>query len=108
MINWLLLLLAGLMEIGWIYSLKLTDGFTKIIPLIFYGFFGFTSAFLLSKSIRTIPLGVAYSIWMGIGIIGTVLVENTIQQKNYNSYTYLFIAVIIAGIIGLKITNPSN
>ena len=107
MIQWLFLLIAGIMEIGWVISLKMTQGFTKIIPLIFYAFFGFTSAFFLSKSLKTIPLGVAYSIWMGIGIIGTVTAENTMQSKSYNPATYLFILVILGGVIGLKLTTSN-
>ncbi|MBI9071301.1 MAG: QacE family quaternary ammonium compound efflux SMR transporter [Melioribacteraceae bacterium] len=108
MLNWIYLLIAGIMEIGWVVSLKMTEGFTKFIPLLFYAFFGFTSAFFLSKSIRTIPLGVAYSIWMGIGIIGTIIAENSIQNKTYNPATYFFILIIISGIIGLKLTTQTN
>lgn len=107
MINWLFLLIAGIMEIGWVISLKMTEGFTKIIPLLFYAFFGFTSAFFLSKSLKTIPLGVAYSIWMSIGIIGTVIAENALHHKSYNPTTYLFILVILGGVIGLKITTSN-
>ncbi|MCF8243026.1 MAG: multidrug efflux SMR transporter [Melioribacteraceae bacterium] len=106
--NWLILLLAGLLEIGWVISLKLTDGFTKVIPMIFYGFFGLTSAFFFSKALKSLPMGVAYAVWMGVAIIGTTIAENVMNQKPYDFPKVFFMLLIITGIMGLKIFSNSQ
>ncbi|NWF89857.1 MAG: QacE family quaternary ammonium compound efflux SMR transporter [Ignavibacteriaceae bacterium] len=102
--NWLYLLLAGIMEIGWLISLKYTEGFTKIIPLIFYAIFGFTNAYLFSLSLKAIPMAIAYTIWMGIAIIGITITEIFIFNKEYDLMKLIFMMLIITGIIGLRIT----
>ncbi|GJQ61230.1 MAG: multidrug transporter [Melioribacteraceae bacterium] len=108
--HWILLILAGFLEVGWIISLKYTEGFTKLVPLIFYAFFGFTTAYSLSVAIRTIPLGMAYSIWMGIAVIGTTIAEQYIsgQSSNINLGRIFFMLLIIAGITGLKLSGGSE
>ena len=102
--NWIYLLLAGIMEIGWILSLKYTEGFTKVVPLIFYAIFGFTNAYLFSLSLKAIPMAIAYTIWMGIAIIGITLTEIVIFNKDYDLLKLIFILLIITGILGLRIT----
>lgn len=106
--NWMYLLLAGIMEVGWIISLKYTDGFTKIIPMIFYGIFGFTNAYLFSLSLKSIPMAIAYSIWMGIAIIGITLTEIVVFNRDYDVLKFIFMLMIICGILGLKMTFKSN
>ena len=105
--NWLQLLIASVMEIGWVISLKQTQGFTKIIPMLFYAFFGFTSAYFFSQALKSIPLAVAYSIWMAIAVIGTFLSEIIVQNKPVNWTNLLFIMLIIAGVVGLKLSQGS-
>ncbi|MBN2571021.1 MAG: multidrug efflux SMR transporter [Ignavibacteriales bacterium] len=105
---WIYLLIASIFEIIWAISLKYTKGFTKIVPIIFYAISGLFSAFFLSKSLKNIPLGVAYSIWMGIGIMGAVFYDNIVFQKNVNPLIYFFIFLIIIGIVGLRIITNSN
>jgi quaternary ammonium compound-resistance protein SugE len=100
--NWIALIIAGVMEIGWVISLKHTQGFTKIIPMIFYAFFGFTSAFFFSQSLKTIPMGVAYAIWMGIAIIGITVAEVFMYGNKYDLLKAFFMLLIAAGIMGLK------
>ncbi len=107
--NWLMLIVAGIMEIGWVISLKQTQGFTKVIPMLFYAFFGFTSAYFFSQSLKSFPMGVAYAIWMGIAIIGITIAESVMYDKNYDLLKLFFMFLIAAGIIGLKmITNTQN
>ena len=96
------------MEIGWVISLKYTDGFTKFIPILFYAFFGITSAYFFSHSLKSIPLGVAYSIWMGIAVLGTVIYEVVVFQKSYTGMKSFFIILILLGIIGLKLVTKTE
>lgn len=100
--HWFYLLLAGLLEVGWIYSLKFTDGFTRIIPLIFYAVFGFFSALFLSKALRNIDVGTAYAVWMGIAIIGITTTGIVFLKESYTTLKLVFILMIAIGIAGLK------
>ncbi|NLT51281.1 MAG: QacE family quaternary ammonium compound efflux SMR transporter [Ignavibacteria bacterium] len=106
--NWLYLLIASVLEIGWVISLKYTEGFTKFVPILFYAFFGFFSAFFFSNSLKTIPLGIAYSIWMGIAVIGTTAAEIVVFNKPFHSGKLLFVTLIIIGIIGLKMSTAAK
>ena len=105
--NWLYLVLAGIMEIGWVISLKYTEGFTKFIPIIFYALFGFLSAFFFSSSLKTLPMGIAYSIWVGIAVIGISIAEYIFFQKAFNIIKVFYMLMIIAGIIGLKLSSSN-
>lgn len=104
-INWLYLLVAGFLEIGWVISLKKTEGFTKIIPIIFYALFGFFAAYFFSNALKTIPMSIAYAIWMGIAVIGTTLAEYYIFNISFSSVKIFFILLILIGAIGLKLTS---
>jgi quaternary ammonium compound-resistance protein SugE len=102
--NWIYLLLAGIMEIGWILSLKYTEGFTKVVPLIFYAIFGLTNAYLFSLSLKVIPMAIAYTIWMGVAIIGITITEMVVFNKEYDMLKLIFILLILSGIVGLRMT----
>ena len=104
-INWIYLITAGIIEVGWVISLKQTEGFTKVIPIIFYAVFGFTGAYLFSLSMKHIPMGIAYAVWMGIAVIGTIVYESFIVSKSYDLLKIFFILLIIIGVIGLKLTS---
>ncbi len=104
-INWIYLLIAGFLEIGWVISLKKTEGFTKIIPIIFYAIFGFFAAYFFSNALKTIPIGIAYAIWMGIAVIGTTIAESLIFNSNLNLIKMIFMLLILIGAIGLKLTS---
>ncbi|HEX2982777.1 MAG TPA: multidrug efflux SMR transporter [Ignavibacteriales bacterium] len=103
--HWLYLLIASLLEVGWIYSLKFTEGFTKVVPLIFYGLFGFGSAFFLARSLTKIPIGIAYASWMGIAMIGSSVLGIFVYKEPYELMKLFFMALIIIGIAGLKFTS---
>lgn len=104
-INWIYLLLAGILEIGWVISLKMTEGFTKLIPIIFYAMFGFLAAYFFSNALKTIPMGIAYTIWMGIAVIGTTLAESVIFKNSFDLTKIFFVLLILIGAIGLKLTS---
>jgi quaternary ammonium compound-resistance protein SugE len=105
--HWFYLIIAGILEIGWIISLKYTEGFTKIIPLIFYAIFGFGSAYFLSLSLKTLSIATAYSIWMGIAIVGTTFIGIFFLKETYQIFRLFCILLIITGIIGLKLSASS-
>ena len=102
--SWGILVLAGIFEIFWAISLKYTDGFTKLIPSLFTIVAMLVSFWLLSLSLKTLPLGTAYAVWVGIGTIGTVIAGIILFGDSINIIRIISIAFIILGIIGLKIT----
>lgn len=106
--KWLFIILAGILEIGWVISLKYTEGFTKLIPMIFYALFGFSSAFFFSRALQGISLALAYSIWTGIAVIGTAVAESYMTGKPMNLIHIMFMSLIIIGVMGLKLTNNST
>ena len=102
--SWGILVLAGIFEIFWAIGLKYTDGFTKLIPSLFTIIAMLVSFWLLSLSLKTLPLGTAYAVWVGIGTIGTVIAGIILFGDSINIIRIISIAFIILGIIGLKIT----
>ncbi len=106
--RWLFLLFAGISEVGWVYSLKSTDGFTRFWPLIPYAACGLLTAYFLSQSLKTIPVGVTYSVWTGIAVIGSNLVELALGRQPVQFSRLFFIALILCGVIGLQISFPRH
>ncbi|MCT7549584.1 quaternary ammonium compound efflux SMR transporter SugE [Aliarcobacter butzleri] len=102
--SWGILVIAGIFEIFWAVGLKYTDGFTKLIPSLFTIVAMLVSFWLLSLSLKTLPLGTAYAVWVGIGTIGTVIAGIILFGDSINIIRIISIAFIILGIIGLKIT----
>jgi quaternary ammonium compound-resistance protein SugE len=102
--NWVILIIAGLFEILWAIGLKYTDGFTKLTPSILTILSMLVSIWLLSISLKTLPLGTAYAIWVGIGTVGTVIAGIILFNDSINLLRIISILFIILGIIGLKIT----
>lgn len=102
--NWGILILAGFFEIFWAVGLKYTDGFTKLLPSFLTILAMLISFYLLSLSLKTLPLGTAYAVWVGIGTIGTVIAGIILFGDSMNIIRIISIAFILLGIIGLKIT----
>lgn len=104
---WVFLGIAGLMEVFWSTCLKLSEGFTKL------GFSTLTvvgmlvSFGLLSQAMKTLPLGTAYGIWTGIGALGAVIVGLVLFKEPATAWRMFFAALLLIGIVGLKITSPS-
>lgn len=105
MFRWLMLLIAGLCEIVWAQNLKFSDGLTKLIPTVTMVIFGGLSCYCLALATRSIPLGVAYAIWSGIGEIGILAVGYFLYGEMVSPPQLFFIALIITSIIGIKMSS---
>ena len=100
---WSALLLAGVLEMGWAVGLKYTDGFSRLWPSVATIGAMVVSLLLLGLAVRTLPIGTAYAVWTGIGTVGTVLLGMALFGEPASPLRLAFIAMIIAGIIGLKL-----
>ncbi|USK71350.1 DMT family transporter [Peribacillus asahii] len=101
---WIYIIMAGLLEIVWVIGLKYSHGFTKIIPSIVTVVIIIFSFFLLSKALHSIPLGTGYSIFTGLGTVGTVVTGMLFWGETINPLKVFFVALMIFGIIGIKIS----
>jgi quaternary ammonium compound-resistance protein SugE len=106
LIGWLALLLAGLLEVAWALGLKYSDGLTRFWPTM-----GTVSAIalsfaLLGISLKSVPFGTAYPLWTGIGAAGTVIVGMVLFGESTDIVRIVCLALIIAGMIGLKLASP--
>jgi len=99
---WALLTVAGVLEIAFAFSMKTSDGFTRLIPGLLTIATGVSSVFLLSLSLRTLPVGTGYAVWTGIGAAGTALVGVAFLGDSAAPIRMLCIGLILAGVIGLK------
>jgi quaternary ammonium compound-resistance protein SugE len=100
---WALLGIAGILEIAFAYSMKSSAGFTRLIPGLFTVATGLSSVFLLSLSLRTLPVGTGYAVWTGIGAVGTVILGIVMLGDSAAPMRLLCIGLILGGIIGLKL-----
>jgi quaternary ammonium compound-resistance protein SugE len=105
--HWAILFLAGLFEMCWAVGLKLSHGFSHLGWSAFTAVTMALSVYLLSQAMRGLPLGTAYAVWTGIGAVGTALVGIFIFKEPAGVWRMLSLFCIIAGIIGLKLTNAS-
>lgn len=99
---WLILVVAGLMETGWAIGLKYSDGFTRPVPSILTAAGALLSFWLLSVAMRSIPVGTAYAVWVGIGATGTVILAIALFGEPLNLLRLAGIALVLAGIATLK------
>jgi len=102
---WVVLILAGVFEIVWAYSMKLSEGFTRFTPSIITLFFMVLSFGLLAYAMRTLPLGTAYTIWTGIGAIGSFAVGIFILGEPVTAIRMLAAVLIVSGLILMKISS---
>ena len=102
---WLILLVAGLLEVGWAVGLKYTDGFTRLWPSLATLVALIASVLLLAVAVRHLPLGTAYAVWTGIGTVGTVIVGIAVFGESASALRLLCLAAIVGGIIGLKLVS---
>ena len=100
---WIVLLVAGLFETGWAIGLKYTDGFTRLWPTVWTVGAMIISLWLLGIAVKTLPVGTAYSVWVGVGAVGTVVLGIMLLDEPANAARFISIGLIIAGIIGLKL-----
>ena len=100
--SWFLLILAGLAEIGWAIGLKYTDGFTRLWPSVGTALSMVVSVALLGAAVKSLPLGVAYAVWTGIGIAGTAVGSALLLGESLSPAQLICIGLILVGIAGLK------
>ena len=103
--HWIYLVIAGFLEIAFASLLKMSDGFTKIWPIIGFTLISFVSLFFLTKAMKVIPLGTAYAIWTGIGAVGTVLIGIFFYDDPVNFSRIFFLSIIILSLVGLKLVS---
>ena len=99
---WTLLLIAGVLEIGWAVGLKYTDGFTRLVPSVLVLIAMTASMICLAVAVRTIPVGTGYAVWTGIGAVGTALLGIVLFGEAASFPRLACIGLIVAGIVGLK------
>ncbi len=103
--NWFLLFVAGLFEVVWAIGLKHTEGFTRLTPsLVTIAAMGI-SFYVLSVALRTLPLGTAYAVWVGIGAVGTVIAGIVLFQETLSPLKLVSTMLVVAGIAGLKLAH---
>ena len=103
---WLLLFIAGLLEVGWAIGLKYTDGFTRFWPS-FWTLFAMTlSVVLLGLALRTLPVGTGYAVWVGIGAFGTAVLGIVLFGESRAPLRLVCLGLIVAGVVGLKLVTP--
>jgi quaternary ammonium compound-resistance protein SugE len=104
--SWLLLVVAGLFEIGWAIGLKYSDGFTRLWPTVWTATALVVSMVLLATAMRTLPAGTAYAVWTGIGAMGTALLGIALLGEPATPARLACLALILLGIVGLKLVSP--
>jgi len=104
--SWAILVIAGLFEVGWAIGLKYTDGFTRLWPTVGTVLAMIISLWLLGIAMKSLPVGTAYSVWVGVGAVGTVTLGIVLLGEPMNLARLLSVTLIVAGIVGLKISTP--
>ena len=102
---WVLLMIAGLLEVGWAIGLKYTDGFTKFWPSVITIAIMIASFVTLAQAVRTIPVGTGYAIWTGIGAAGTALLGIALFKEEVTLARLACLALIVVGTVGLKLVS---
>ena len=104
---WLLLLIAGLLEVGWAIGLKYTDGFTRPLPsaLTLGAMVG--SVLLLGIAMKSLPVGTSYAVWVGVGAVGTAILGMVLFDEPATFARLASLGLIVAGIVGLKLATPA-
>jgi quaternary ammonium compound-resistance protein SugE len=104
---WLLLVLAGLFEIGWAVGIKYTEGFTRFWPSAFTAVSMIASVVLLGIAMKTLPAGTSYAVWTGIGIVGTAILGAVLLRESMSIGQWACIGLILCGVAGLKLLSPT-
>ena len=103
--NWIILFIAGLLEIGWAIGLKYTDGFSRLWPTLGTALCLVASFLLLGVAMKTLPAGTAYAVWVGIGAVGTAILGIVLFGESADLLKLVSLGFICAGIIGLKLAH---
>jgi quaternary ammonium compound-resistance protein SugE len=104
---WVLLIIAGLLEVCWAIGLKYTEGFTRPLPSVLTIIAIIASMVLLSLAARSLPIGTAYAVWVGIGALGAAILGIVLFREPVTAARVFFLALLLTSIIGLKLTTGS-
>jgi len=105
--SWLVLIVAGLFEVGWAIGLKYTAGFTRLWPTVWTALALLVSMALLGWAVKALPVGTAYAVWVGVGAVGTAALGVVLLGEAASLGRVASIALIVAGIVGLKLATPA-
>ena len=105
--NWFILVAAGLFEIGWAIGLKYTEGFTRLWPSLGTALAMVVSLGLLGVAMKSLPVGTAYAVWVGVGAVGTAILGIVLLGEPANAGRLVSLGLIVAGIVGLKLASPA-
>ena len=103
---WVILVAAGLFEVGWAIGLKYTEGFTRPWPTAWTALAMVISLWFLGIAMQSLPVGTAYSVWVGVGAVGMVILGIVLLGEPASAARILSVALIVAGIVGLKLSTP--
>jgi quaternary ammonium compound-resistance protein SugE len=104
---WTLLVIAGILEIGWAIGLKYADGFTRFWPSVWTIAAMILSMYLLALAARTLPIGTAYAVWVGIGAAGAMVLGMVLLGEPRTVARMVCVGLIVAGVVGLKLVDPA-
>jgi quaternary ammonium compound-resistance protein SugE len=105
--SWLVLIVAGLFEVGWAIGLKYTEGFTRLWPTVWTALALLVSMALLGWAVKALPVGTAYAVWVGVGAVGTAVLGVVLLGEAASVGRAASIALIVGGIVGLKLATPA-
>ncbi len=105
--SWLILIVAGIFEVGWAIGLKYTEGFTRLWPTVGTAMALLLSMALLGVAVKALPVGTAYAVWVGVGAVGTAVLGIVLLGEAASIGRVASIALIVAGIVGLKLATPA-
>jgi quaternary ammonium compound-resistance protein SugE len=104
---WVLLIIAGLLEVGWAIGLKYTEGFTRLWPSVFTLAAMVVSVVLLGVAMKSLPVGTSYAVWVGVGAVGTAILGIVLFGEPASAGRLASLGLIVAGIVGLKLASPA-
>lgn len=104
--SWIILILAGLFEIGWAIGLKYTEGFTRLWPTVGTVTAMIVSLGLLGVAMKSLPVSTAYAVWVGVGAVGTAILGIVLLGEPASAGRIVSLLLIVAGIVGLKLASP--
>ena len=104
---WAILIVAGLFEVGWAIGLKYTEGFSRLWPTVGTVIAMIISLGLLGVAMKSLPVGTSYAVWVGVGAVGTAILGIVLLGESANAGRLMSLALIVAGIIGLKLATPA-
>lgn len=104
-IGWIAVLAAGLLEVAWAHSIRLTEGITRLVPTVICGVLTIAVLFILTVAMKTVPVGTAYAVFVGIGALGTAIVGMIWLHEPVNLLRALAFALIVGGVVLLRLTD---